>query len=189
MKKGLLIVFSGPSGVGKGTVLKEVEKDEELKIVYSVSMTTRQPREGEIEGVNYFFVTPQEFQEAVANGEMLEYARYAGNFYGTPRSFVEQEREKGNNVLLEIEVQGAKQVMEKAKDCVSIFITPPSLEELERRIRGRQTETEEKIAERIATAHRELQETDLYDHVICNDDLQKAVEEVKAVIRAEMEKE
>jgi len=189
MKKGLLIVYSGPSGVGKGTILKEVNKDESLHLAYSVSMTTRLPREGEIEGVNYFFVDKDRFLEAVVNDELLEYAEFVGNYYGTPRDFVEKQRLEGKNVILEIEVQGAKQVMNKVDDCISIFITPPSLEELERRIRGRKTESDEVIRQRIAKATLELHETDLYDYVVCNDVVEEAAEKIKEIIRYEMNKQ
>ncbi|MBR4122102.1 MAG: guanylate kinase [Erysipelotrichaceae bacterium] len=189
MKRGLLIVFSGPSGVGKGTILRELQKDERLKLVYSVSMTTRKPREGEVDGVNYFFVTKKRFKEAIKNNELLEYAEYVKNYYGTPRFFVEEQREKGNNVVLEIEVQGAKQIIEREKDIVSIFITPPSLEELEARIRGRKSgETDEIVEMRVNQAREELRNTSMYDHVICNDDLAKAIEDVRAVLLEEIEK-
>ncbi|MBR3167473.1 MAG: guanylate kinase [Erysipelotrichaceae bacterium] len=189
MKKGLLIVFSGPSGVGKGTILKELQKDERLKLVYSVSMTTRKPREGEVDGVNYFFVTKKRFKEAIKNNELLEYAEYVRNYYGTPRFFVEEQREKGNNVILEIEIQGAKQIIAKEKDLVSVFITPPSLEELEARIRGRKSgETDEIIEARINQAREELANVSIYDHVICNDDLTKAIEDVRNVLLEEIAK-
>jgi len=189
MKKGLLIVYSGPSGVGKGTILKEVFKDESLKLVYSVSMTTRSPREGEVDGVNYFFVDELYFKEKIAQGAFLEHAVFVGNYYGTPVEFVEKEREKGNNVILEIEVQGAKQVMERVDDYLSIFIVPPSLEELEKRIRGRKSESDEVIAQRIAKAEVELQETHLYDYVVCNDKVEEAAEQIKEIIRKEMTKQ
>lgn len=188
MKKGLLIVYSGPSGVGKGTILKEVMKDKELKLVYSVSMTTRKPREGEIEGVNYFFVSKERFLKAIAQNELLEYAEFVGNYYGTPLSFVEKEREKGNNVLLEIEVVGAKQVLRNVKDCLSIFICPPDLKELEKRIRGRNSETEEVIFERVKKAEIELKETQLYDYVICNDKVSDAAKQIRQIIYAHMNK-
>lgn len=189
MKKGLLIVFSGPSGVGKGTVIKELMADDELKLTYSISMTTRAPRNGEVNGVNYFFVSKDEFNNAVNNGELLEHACFVDNYYGTPKKYVESKRADGRNVLLEIETVGAKQVMDKCKydeSCISIFITPPSLEELESRIRGRQTESEEVIQKRIRKAMQELRETFRYKYVVCNDDLDKAVAEVKAIILKEM---
>ena len=188
MKKGLLIVFSGPSGVGKGTILKEVMKDESLKLTYSVSMTTRKPRDGEVDGINYFFVSKEGFEKAIDNNELLEYATYVDNYYGTPKNFVEKKREEGMNVVLEIDLQGAKQVMARAHDALSIFIEPPSMEELERRIRGRQSETEETIKKRIEVARNEMAGRELYDYVVCNDELTKAIEDVKEIIRKEMEK-
>ena len=190
MKKGLLIVFSGPSGVGKGTVIKELMKREELNLVYSISMTTRQAREGEIDGVNYFFVNEEEFKEAIANNELLEHACFVGNYYGTPKKYVEQQRAAGKNVLLEIETVGAKQVLEMCKDdpgCLSIFITPPSIEELERRIRGRQTETEELIQKRVARARQELLETKYYKHVVNNVIVEDTANEVANIILAASE--
>ena len=188
MKKGLLIIYSGPSGVGKGTLLNELMKMKDLKLTYSVSMTTRAPREGEKEGVNYFYVSRDRFLNAVVHDELLECAEYVGNYYGTPRSYVEKKRNRGRNVILEIEVQGAKKVMEKVPDCVSIFITPPSIKELERRIRGRKSETEEVIAERVRTARRELRQRDLYDYCVCNDKIPVAVEEIRQIILKEMAK-
>ena len=189
MKKGLLIVFSGPSGVGKGTILKELQKDERLKLVYSVSMTTRKAREGETDGVNYFFVTKKKFKEAIKQNELLEYAEYVNNYYGTPRFFVEQQREQGNNVILEIEVQGAKQIIEREEDIVSIFIIPPDLDALEARIRGRKSgESDEIIEMRVNQAREELKETGMYDYVVCNDDLQQAIEKVRDILLKEMNK-
>lgn len=185
MKKGLLIVFSGPSGVGKGTVIKELMKRDELNLVYSISMTTRKAREGEVDGVNYFFVSEEEFKEAIANQDLLEYANFVGNYYGTPKKYVEQQRALGKNVLLEIETVGAKKVLDICKDdpgCLSIFILPPSIEELERRIRGRQTENEETILKRVAKARLELQETKHYKHHVTNVAVEDAVNEVAEII-------
>lgn len=182
MKKGLLIVCSGPSGVGKGTILKRLMDDASLNLVYSVSMTTRKPRVNEINGVNYFFVSEKEFKEAIENKEMLEYAQFVGNYYGTPIKYVEEKRNQGFNVVLEIEVEGAKQVLSKQKDCLSIFISPPSLKELERRIRERQTEDEETILKRLRKAEIELKEIDNYRYVVCNDDIEKAIKEIKEII-------
>ena len=182
MKKGLLIVYSGVSGVGKGTILAELMPMEDLNLAYSVSMTTRKPREGEIEGVNYFFVSKKRFLEAVKNGELLEHARFVDNDYGTPKEYVERMREEGKNVILEIEIKGAKQVMEKCPDALSIYIVPPSLEELERRLRERSTEDEQTIMKRVSKARQELKDIDFYEHVVCNDDLGKAVEEIRQII-------
>ena len=189
MKKGLLIVFSGVSGVGKGTILAELMPMEDLNLAYSVSMTTRKPREGEVEGVNYFFVSKKRFVEAIKNDELLEHARFVGNDYGTPRLYVEQQRELGKNVILEIEINGAKQIMEKCPDALSIYIIPPSIEELERRLRERSSEDEETLMKRIAKAKRELEDIDFYEHVVCNDDLQVAIQEVREIILNEMKKQ
>ncbi len=189
MKKGLLIVYSGLSGVGKGTILKELMPMEDLNLAYSVSMTTRAPREGEVDGVNYFFVSKQEFLQAVKEGKLLEHARFVDNDYGTPRDYVEKMRNEGKNVLLEIEIRGAKQVIEKCPDALSIYIVPPSMEELERRIRERGTEDEETILKRMSKARQEVKEVDMYKHVVCNDDLAKAVEDVRNIILEEMNKE
>ena len=189
MKKGLLIVFSGLSGVGKGTILKELMPMEDLNLAYSVSMTTRKPREGEVDGVNYFFVTKERFLEAIKNGELLEHARFVENDYGTPKDYVEKMREEGKNVILEIEIKGAKQVLEKCPDALSIYIVPPSMEELERRIRGRDSEDDETIMKRISKARKELEEIDIYEHVVCNDDLDKAVKDVRQIIIDEMNKD
>ena len=186
MKKGLLIVFSGLSGVGKGTILKELMPMEDLNLAYSVSMTTRAPREGEVEGVNYFFVTKKRFMEAIRNGELLEHARFVDNDYGTPKKYVEEMREQGKNVILEIEIKGAKQIMKKCPDALSIYIVPPSIEELERRLRERGTEDEVTIMKRISKAKKEMKDTAFYEHVVCNDVLEVAVQEVREIILNEM---
>ncbi|MBR4471021.1 MAG: guanylate kinase [Erysipelotrichaceae bacterium] len=188
MKKGLLIVYSGLSGVGKGTILSQLMPMEDLNLAYSVSMTTRKPREGEVDGVNYFFVSKKRFLEAVKKGELLEHARFVGNDYGTPKDYVEKMREEGKNVILEIEIRGAKQVMEKCPDALSIYIVPPSIEELERRLRERGTEDEETILKRVSKAREELKDIDFYEHIVCNDDLDKAVLEVREIILNEMNK-
>ena len=188
MGKGLLIVYSGVSGVGKGTILSKLMPMEDLNLAYSVSMTTRAPREGEVEGVNYFFVTKKRFLEAVKNGELLEHARFVGNDYGTPKEYVEKMREEGRNVLLEIEIRGAKQVMKKCPDALSIYIVPPSIEELERRLRERNSEDEETIMKRISKAKKEMKDIDFYEHVVCNDDLDLAVNEIREIILKEMNK-
>ena len=182
MKKGLLIVYSGVSGVGKGTILAQLMPMEDLNLAYSVSMTTRQPREGEQDGVDYFFVSKKRFLEAVKNGELLEHARFVDNDYGTPKEYVERMREEGKNVILEIEIRGVRQVMEKCPDALSIYIVPPSLEELERRLRERSTEDEQTIMKRVSKARQELKDIDFYEHIVCNDDLDKAVEEVRQII-------
>ena len=189
MKKGLLIVVSGPSGVGKSTVREAYMKDESLKLSYSISMTTRKPREGETDGVDYFFVNKRRFKMAVKNGELLEHAEFVGNYYGTPVSYVEKLRNAGRNVILEIEINGALQVMEKCPDCLSIFILPPSLEELEARIRGRNSESEEVIQGRLDKARHEMSFVDRYKYQVVNHDIQQCADEIGAIIKAEMEKE
>lgn len=186
MKKGLLIVYSGPSGVGKGTILQNLIPQKELKLVYSVSMTTRKPRPNEIEGVNYFFVTEEKFLKSIENDEFLEYANFVGNYYGTPKAYVEQMRNKGYNVILEIEVEGAKQVIKKCADALSIFIVPPNLNELETRIRNRKTEDDSTIKKRLAKARNEIVEIDLYKYVVCNDSIEKATEEIRKIILENM---
>ncbi|MCI5773811.1 MAG: guanylate kinase [Erysipelotrichaceae bacterium] len=187
MKKGLLIVLSGPSGVGKGTVIKELMKNDDLKLSYSISMTTRKPRQGEMEGVNYFYVSKEQFQQAIADGELLEHAEFVGNMYGTPKAYVEKLREEGRNVLLEIEVQGAMQVKEKCDDALSIFIIPPSIEELAKRIRGRASEPEEIVQQRLEKAKKEMELIPQYKYVVCNDDPILASDIISAIIKRHME--
>lgn len=187
MKKGLLIVLSGPSGVGKGTVLNELFKNEDLKLSYSISMTTRAPRNGEQEGVNYFYVSKDRFKEAIQNDELLEYAEFVGNYYGTPKEYVEKLRNEGKNVLLEIEVQGAMQVKAKVKDALSIFIIPPSMDELAARIRGRGTEAEEVVQQRLEKAKKEMAMVTEYKYVVCNDDVTLASDIIAAIIKRYME--
>lgn len=167
-KKGTLFVFSGPSGVGKGTLNARLFAEFGDQIAFSVSATTRAPREGEIDGKHYFFISRQEFENRIANNDFLEYAQFAGNCYGTPKSYVLSLLEKGKNVLLEIEVQGAMQVMKRMPECVSIFVLPPSFEELERRLRGRGTESEEKVRARLETARGEIAYAPRYQYQIVN---------------------
>ena len=188
MKKGLLIVYSGPSGVGKGTILNELMPMSELNLAYSVSMTTRKPRENEVDGKDYFFVSKERFLQAIKDNELLEHARFVDNDYGTPKSYVEEMRNQGKNIILEIEVEGAKQIIQKCPDCVSIFIVPPSLEELENRIRGRKTDDEETILKRLSKARKEIQETDLYDYVVCNEHYKDTAIEIRDIILKEMSK-
>ena len=187
MAKGLLIVISGPSGVGKGTVLKEVVKDPELNIGYSISMTTREKRPGEENGVNYYFVTRDEFHKAVENGELLEWTEFVGNCYGTPIKEVERLRNEGKNVLLEIEQDGCSQVRKKVPDTLSIFIIPPSMEELERRIRSRKTEPEEIVQQRLAKAAKEMNNLKDYKYVVCNEDVKLAVDIIRVIILRHMQ--
>ena len=188
MKKGLLIVYSGVSGVGKDTIRERLMPLKELNLVYSISMTTREKRPGEEDGKDYFFVSKEEFKQAILDGKLLEHARFVENDYGTPRDYVEKMRNEGKNVIVEIEIRGAKQVLEKCPDALSIYIVPPSIEELERRIRHRNTEDDDTIVKRIAKARREMKETDLYEHIVCNDDLDRATEEVRQIILNEINK-
>ena len=183
-EKGKLIVISGPSGAGKSTVVfKAIEGRED--ICFSTSVTTRSPRPGEVDGREYFFVNFERFREMVENDELLEHAEYVANRYGTPRAYVEQRMSEGMNVLLDIEVQGARQVRKKMPEAVLIFIAPPSIEELERRLRGRGTDTEAAIEGRLIRARQEFQEADFYDYLIVNDDVEKAASKLNAIIEAE----
>ena len=184
-ERGLLIVFSGPSGVGKGTVRQEIFSTPDHKFEYSVSMTTRAQRPGEVDGKDYFFRSREEFEELIRNGQMLEYAEYVGNYYGTPLTYVNETLDKGIDVFLEIEVQGALQVKKKVPDAVFIFLTPPDLNELQERLVGRGTDSEEVIAQRIERAREEIALMSEYDYAIVNDDVPLAAERVKRVIEAE----
>lgn len=183
MNKGMLIVVSGPSGCGKGTVLAEILKSD--RIFYSVSATTRSPRPGETDGVNYYFLTKEKFEKLIEEDGMLEYASYCGNYYGTPKKPVEDMLEKGKHVILEIEVQGAMKVMEKCPEAVFVFILPPSLKELERRLNKRGTEAEDVIKKRLSEAAGEIKQAYKYNYAVINGELEKAVDDLKAIIRAE----
>jgi len=189
VKKGLLIILSGPSGVGKGTVREELFKDDALNLAYSISMTTRSPRPQEIEGVHYFFVNEETFQTKIKQGELLEYAQFVGNYYGTPKSYVDQLLNEGKNVVLEIEVQGALQVMAKCPEALTIFLVPPSFEELERRIRGRRTEDEEVVQERLNKARKEIATKDQYKYVVVNDDVFVAKKQIAQIINDHLKAE
>ena len=184
-ERGLLIVFSGPSGVGKGTVRQEIFSKPDHKFEYSVSMTTRAQRPGEVDGKDYFFRSREEFEELIRNGQMLEYAEYVSNYYGTPLTYVNETLDKGIDVFLEIEVQGALQVKKKVPDAVFIFLTPPDLNELQERLVGRGTDSEEVIAQRIERAREEIALMSEYDYAIVNDEVPLAAERVKRVIEAE----
>ncbi len=184
-ERGLLIVLSGPSGVGKGTVRKELFSQPDTNYEYSISMTTRKPREGEVDGVDYFFKTHEEFERLISEGRLLEYASYVGNYYGTPLDYVNETLDAGRDVFLEIEVQGASQVRDKVPDGLFIFLAPPSLSELEQRLVGRGTETDEVIASRIGAARQELEMMNLYDFVVENDEVQLACDRVNAIVTAE----
>lgn len=182
--RGMLIVLSGPSGSGKGTIIKSLLSSRK-DTVLSISVTTRQPRPGEIDGVHYFFRTRDEFEKMISTDSLLEYANYNGNYYGTPEESIKKWLAEGKNVLLEIEVQGAEQVMDHRSDLVSIFITIPSMEELERRLRERGTENEETIRSRMAVAKRELARAFRYDYVVLNDEVASAVKRINTIIDAE----
>ena len=180
MSKGKLVVISGASGVGKGTVLGiMMEKRSDLS--FSVSATTRAPRPNEVDGVHYYFVTKERFEEMIAAGQMLEYSAHNANYYGTPRAQAEEKMRHGS-VLLDIEPNGAKQVKQAAPDAVLIFIMPPSMEELERRLRGRGDTPEEQIAMRMERAVWEMEQRHWYDHVVTNDDAQRCAEEILNII-------
>lgn len=182
MKKGLLIVVSAPSGCGKGTILREILKDN--KYYYSISSTTREPRKEDIDGVTYNFVTREKFEEDIKSGAMLEYAEYCGNYYGTPKKLVDENLNNGKHVILEIEVQGAKKVKVLRPDAKFIFIAPPSIQELERRLRKRNSETEEVINERVNQAKEELTHIKDYDYTIVNGELNDAIDDFKSIVRA-----
>ncbi|MBR4858529.1 MAG: guanylate kinase [Clostridia bacterium] len=182
--KGMLITVSGPSGSGKGTVLGElIKKRDDVKI--SVSMTTRQKRNGEIDAVNYYFVTKDYFEKKINEGSMLEYAQYAGNYYGTPKEPVDEMLKAGKAVILEIDVQGADKIKEIYPDVIRIFIMPPSASVLERRLRGRNTEDEETINHRLVIARGEMKMASEYDFIVINDELESAVKDIETIIDAE----
>lgn len=178
-------MVSGPSGAGKSTVIGKV-MERRSDLCFSVSATTRKPRDGEVDGVNYFFVTGTEFDRMIGDDELLEHAEYNRDNYGTPRAYVEEKRRAGMHVLLDIEVQGARQVRERVPEAIKIFIIPPSLQVLEQRLRGRGTETEEQIQRRLARARGEYREADFYDYVVINDNLETAANELNAIITAEL---
>ena len=184
-ERGLLIVLSGPSGAGKGTVRKAIFDSEENDFQYSISMTTRKQREGEVDGVDYYFRSREEFEAMIEAGEMLEYAEYVGNYYGTPLTYVNQTLDEGKDVFLEIEVQGAKQVKDKVPDGVFIFLTPPDLAELKSRIIGRGTDEMSVIEERMAVAREEIEMMALYDYAVVNDEVPLAVQRIKDIIASE----
>lgn len=182
MNKGLLIVVSAPSGCGKGTILAEVLKDD--KYYFSVSATTRAPREGEKDGVNYHFITKDTFEQLISDNKMLEYTNYCGNYYGTPLTYVDENLNKGKNVILEIEVEGAMNIRKMRPDAVLVFILPPSVKELRRRLEKRGTESEEVIDKRINKALTEIKAADKYDYIMVNGPIEKAVEDFKTIVSA-----
>ncbi|EGQ0323727.1 guanylate kinase [Staphylococcus pseudintermedius] len=184
-EKGLLIVLSGPSGVGKGTVRKRIFDDPHTSYKYSISMTTRQIREGEQDGVDYFFKTREEFEKLIEADEFIEYAEYVGNYYGTPVQYVKDTMNAGHDVFLEIEVEGAKQVRKKFPDALFIFLAPPSLDHLTERLIGRGTESKEKIESRVKEAKKEVEMMNLYDYVVVNDEVDLAKDRIQSIVEAE----
>lgn len=184
IEKGRLIVVSGPSGAGKSTVVFKAINGRD-KMCFSTSVTSRKPRPGEVDGREYFFINAEKFEQMVQNDELLEHAVYVGNYYGTPRKFVEDKLASGESVFLDIEVQGARQVKEKMPDAIMIFLIPPSLDELKRRLESRGTETEETIKGRLARAREEYAEADFYDYIVVNDDIDSAANELLSILTAE----
>jgi len=181
--QGMLVIISGPSGSGKGTVVKKLSPQDNFAL--SVSVTTRAPRLGEIDGIDYFFCSQQEFKNIHDQDGFLEHAQFCGNFYGTPRSYVQEQIKKNKFVVLEIDVNGALQVKKKFTNCVSIFIVPPSLEELARRLMTRNTESKESIEDRLYRAHEEIGLIEKYDYLIINNDIQETLDKIKTVVAAE----
>ncbi len=184
-ERGILIVVSGFSGAGKGTIMKELIRKHSEDYALSVSATTRQPREGEENGREYFFKTKEEFEKMIAKDELIEYAKYVENYYGTPKDYVEKHLAEGKDVILEIEIQGALKVKEKYPDTLLLFVTPPNAKELKERLVGRGTETMEVIESRMARAAEESEVMDKYDYLVINDELDKCVEEMHRIIRCE----
>ena len=183
--RGLLVVISGPSGVGKGTVRKALFNMPNHNLVYSVSMTTRKIRPGEVDGRDYYFVSKEEFENRIKEGKFLEYAEFVGNYYGTPLDKVNENLDRGNEVVLEIEVEGAQQVKKKMPNCVSIFLVPPGKQALYDRLRHRGTESEEIIEQRVQKANREFKKAKYYDYIVVNDEVNNAADRIMAIIRAE----
>ncbi len=180
-RQGRLVVLTGPSGVGKGTVIQQLRQRHE-RLHFSVSITTRPPRPGEQEGINYYFRSREQFLEMIESGKLLEWAEYAKNFYGTPLDPVEEKLQQGFDVLLEIELAGARQVVEKRPDAIRIFLKPPSMDELERRLRDRAQDSEASIQRRLTQARAELDALDEFDHVIINDDVDQAIQELEELL-------
>lgn len=183
--KGILIVLSGFSGSGKGTIMKELMKKYSEQYALSISATTRSPRPGETDGVEYFFKTKEQFEKMIADDELIEYAKYVDNYYGTPKAYVEEQLAAGKDVILEIEIQGALKVKEKFPDTLLMFVTPPSAEELKNRLVGRGTETMDVVMSRLNRANEEAEGIEQYDYLVINDVLEDAVEEVHQIIQNE----
>lgn len=184
-KQGLLVVFSGPSGVGKGTIRKKVFEKLKDKLYFSVSMTTRAIREGETNAVDYHFVSKERFMDELNNDNLLEYNEYVGNFYGTPKNLVFEQINQGIDVLLEIDVNGARQVKEKAPNCVMVFVLPPSFEALKERLIGRNTDSPEVIEKRLKKAETEIGLAKFYDYIVINDEIDAAADEIVSIIECE----
>ena len=184
-EKGILIVVSGFSGSGKGTIMKELLTRYPDTYALSISATTRSPREGEVDGREYFFVSKDEFEKMIAKGELIEYAKYVENYYGTPRDYVEKKLDEGKDVILEIEIQGALNVKKLFPDTLLLFVTPPGAEELKKRLVGRGTETMDVIESRMNRACEEAEGMEKYDYLIINDNLEDCVEEMHSIIRCE----
>lgn len=184
MNRGVLLVVSGPSGSGKGTVIKQLMKIQS-GLSYSVSATTREPRPGEVDGQSYYFLSHEEFERQIRSGRMLEHVEYCGNYYGTPRTAVDDRLREGLDVLLEIEVQGAANIKDVSPECVSVFLMPPSMQELERRLRCRGTESDEALNRRLTTACREVALARRYDYIVTNDDVDLAARQIAAILTAE----
>ncbi len=183
--RGQLIVISGPSGCGKGSVIEKLLESTDLNLWLSLSTTSRQIRDNDIPGKTYNFVTKEEFEKKIEEDYFLEYAEYSGNYYGTPKSTIEEKLENGIDVILEIEIQGALKIKEIRKDALFIFILPPSMRELKRRLEGRNTETKEKILKRFKTAYREINEVTKYNYVVINDEMEEASKKINSIIEAE----
>lgn len=183
-KQGLLIVLSGPSGSGKNTVCDEVKKNNK-NIWESISMTSRKPRKGEIDGKSYYFVTEEEFKKNIEDDNMLEYAKFAGNYYGTPKKNIQKHLDNGEDVILVIEIQGALQIKQKISHALFVFLLPPSMKELKRRLIDRNTESSSKVMERFERAYKEINELSKYNYVIVNDDVKDAAKKLESIILAE----
>ena len=189
MKKGILVVASGFSGAGKGTIMKKLMSEHGEDYALSISATTRAPRQGEVHGVDYFFITTEEFEAMIERDELVEYAKYVSNYYGTPKAYVEEQLNAGKNVILEIEIQGALKVKEKFPDTVLMFITAPSAEELKSRLIGRDTETQDVIDARMSRAYEESLGVENYDYLVVNDDLEECTARVNEIIQKEGSKD
>ena len=184
-KTGQVIVISAPSGAGKGTVIKELLKNDSKSRWLSVSATSRGIREGEVEGVNYYYLTEDDFKQKIEDGYFLEYTNYAGNYYGTPKEYIKEKLNQGIDVILEIEIEGATNIKKLIPEAVFIFIMPPSLKTLVKRLKNRGTETNDKIIKRFHTAYKEINEVSKYNYVVVNDELADAVEKIESIIKAE----